>query len=218
MFTVSENNTDFSWQRTNMVTSQLELRGIKDERVLEAMRLVPRHLFVPDDLRDRAYADSALPIGYGQTISQPYSVALMCEIACITPQDKVLEIGAGSGYQAAVLSLLSQEVYAIEIVEPLGKSAQKRLKNLGYKNIHVKIGDGYPGWPEHAPYDAILIAAAAAEAPQPLLDQLAMNRRLVMPLGSGFDQQLVRFTKTETGLKEEMLDSVLFVPFQRDFK
>lgn len=220
MLTDPEDTANFSQQRRNMVKTQLELRGIKDKRVLEAMLTVPRHLFVPDGLKDRAYADSALPIsalpiGHDQTISQPYIVALICELACITPQDRVLEIGAGSGYQAAVLSLLAKKVYAIEIVPLLGELAQARLKNLECKNVQIKIGDGYSGWPEHAPYHVILITAAAKEVPQPLIDQLAMNGRLIMPLGSGFDQQLVRLTKTKTGLKEEMFDSVLFVPFQR---
>ncbi|MBM3633651.1 MAG: protein-L-isoaspartate(D-aspartate) O-methyltransferase [Alphaproteobacteria bacterium] len=216
MLTSSANESDFSWQRMNMVKSQIELRGIKDKRVLKSMKMVPRHLFVPDGLKDRAYTDSPLPIGYEQTISQPYIVAFMCEAACISPQEKVLEIGTGSGYQAAVLSLLAQKVYTIEIVVSLGKLAQEHLEDLGYKNVHVKIGDGYSGWPEHAPYDAILITAAAEKVPQPLIDQLTVNGRLIMPLGSGYDQQLVRFIKTKTGLKKELLGPVLFVPFQRD--
>lgn len=210
------NKADFLRQRKDMVKSQLEVRGIKDKRVLKAMETVPRHLFVPPEIQDRAYADSPLPIGYEQTISQPYIVALMCEAARLSPQGKVLEIGTGSGYQAAVLSLLSQEVYTVELVAPLGKSAQERLKGLGYKNAHVKTGDGYSGWPDHAPYDTILIAAAAAEVPQPLIDQLALNGRLVMPLGSGLDQQLVCLTKTATGLTKEWLGPVLFVPFRRN--
>ena len=216
MLTSSKNNPDFSWQRISMVRSQLELRGIMDERVLEAMRTVPRHLFVPNELKGKAYSDSVLPIGYDQTISQPYIVALMCEVACISPQDKVLEIGAGSGYQAAVLSLLAEEVYALEIVSSLGELAKLRLKDLGYKNVRVKIGDGYSGWPEYAPYDAIFVTAAAEKVPQSLVDQLALNGRLIIPLGSIFEQQLVRFIKTETALKKEFLGPVLFVPFQRN--
>lgn len=214
MATSLENNPDLLYQRLNMVKSQLEARQIKDKRVLEAIQTVPRHFFVPNNLRDRAYADSALPIGYGQTISQPYIVALMCEAACISPTDKVLEIGLGSGYQAAVLGLLSQKVYSIEIVSSLGKLAQKRLERLGYKNVRIKIGDGYTGWPEHAPYDAILITAAAQWVPQPLVDQLAMNGRLIMPIGNNIHQELVRFTRTKADLKKEMLEPVLFVPFQ----
>jgi protein-L-isoaspartate(D-aspartate) O-methyltransferase len=216
MLTSSKDESDFSRQRMNMVKSQLESRGIKDKRVLEAMNTVLRHFFVPDDLKNMAYTDSPLPIGYGQTISQPYIVAFMCEAACISPQDRVLEIGAGSGYQAAVLGLLSRKVYAIEIVTPLGELAQARIKELGYKNVEVKIGDGYSGWQEHAPYDVILIAAAAKEVPQPLVDQLAVRGRLIMPLENNLEQQLVRFTKTETGLEEEFLGPVRFVPFQRE--
>ena len=209
-----ENNPDLLYQRLNMIKSQLEARQIKDKRVLEAIQTVPRQFFVPNKLRDSAYADSALPIGYGQTISQPYIVALMCEAACISPIDKVLEIGSGSGYQAAILGLLSQKVYSIEVVSSLGKLAQKRLEELGYKNVHIKIGDGYTGWPEHAPYDVILITAAAQWVPQPLVDQLAMNGRLIMPIGNNIHQELVRFTRTKAGLKKEMLESVFFVPFQ----
>jgi len=166
------------------------------------MRKVPRHLFVPIDLQNSAYADSPLPIGYEQTISQPYIVALMCDDACISPQDKVLEIGTGSGYQAAVLSLLSKEVYTIEIVTPLGELARSRLKELGSNNVQVKIGDGHSGWPEHAPYDVILVTAAAQKIPQPLIDQLAVHGRLIMPLGNALDQELVRFTKVEYRLKK----------------
>lgn len=209
-----KSKSELSFQRMNMVKSQLETRKIKDKRVLEAIQTVPRHLFVPHKLRDRAYVDSALPIGYEQTISQPYIVALMCEAACISSSDKVLEIGSGSGYQAAVLGLLSQEVYTIEIISPLGKSTQRRLKELGCKNVHVKIGDGYSGWPEHAPYDAILITAAAEWVPQPLIEQLAINGRLIMPIGNSLYQELVRFTRTKADLKKELLERVLFVPFQ----
>lgn len=210
------NSPDFLLQRANMIKFQLKARGIKDKHVLEAMDTVPRHLFVPNDLKDQAYADSPLPIGYDQTISQPYIVALMCEAASILPHDKVLEIGTGSGYQAAVLSQLSQEVYTIEIVAPLGKRAKECLKDLGYNNVHVKTGDGYSGWSEHALYDAILITAATEKVPQPLMDQLAVNGRLIMPLGSGLHQELVRFIKTEKGLKKELLGSVVFVPFRRE--
>ena len=206
-------NSDFSLQRMDMVKFQLEKRAIKDERVLKAMSTIPRHLFVPHNLRDMAYVDSPLPIGYEQTISQPYIVARMCEAACLSSEDKVLEIGTGSGYQAAVLGLLADQVYTVEISMPLGKSATKLLKDLGYKNVHIKIGDGYSGWPEHAPYDAILITAAAEKIPQPLIDQLALKGRLIMPLGNTLQQQLFRFTKIETGLKQESLGSVRFVPF-----
>ena len=198
-----------------MVKFQLEARGIQDKRVLEAMNKIPRHLFVPNDLKVEAYADSPLPIGYDQTISQPYIVALMCEAAAILPQDKVLEIGTGSGYQAAVLSLLAQKVHTVEIVSPLGKHAREVLKERAYNNVYVKIGDGYSGWPEHAPYNVILITAATEKIPQPLMDQLALNGRLIMPLKSGSHQELIRFIKTEKGLKKESLGAVIFVPFQR---
>lgn len=208
--------SDFIIQRANMVKSQLKARGIQDQRVLDAMNTVPRHLFVPKDLRDQAYADSALPIGYDQTISQPYIVALMCEATTILPHDKVLEIGTGSGYQGAVLSQLSQEVYTIEIVSSLGKQARKILNELEYNNVQVKIGDGYSGWPEHAPYNVILITAATEKVPQPLIDQLALKGRLIVPLGSSLHQELVLFIKTEKGLKKESLGSVVFVPFQRE--
>jgi len=210
-----ENSPDFLMQRANMVKFQLEARGIQDKRVLEAMNKIPRHLFVPNDLKDEAYADSPLPIGYNQTISQPYIVALMCEAAAILPQDKVLEIGTGSGYQAAVLSQLAQKVHTVEIVSPLGKHAREVLKELTYNNVYVKIGDGYSGWPEHAPYNMILITAATEKIPQPLMDQLALNGRLIMPLKSGSHQELIRFIKTEKGLKKESLGAVIFVPFQR---
>jgi len=203
-------------ERANMVKSQLEARGISDENVLKAMALVPRHLFIPKQSQGLSYEDSALPIGYDQTISQPYIVALMCEAANISPKDRVLDIGTGSGYQAAILSLLSKEVYSIELVKPLGEQAKTLLYDLGYKNVHVKIGDGYAGWPERAPYDAILVAAATEEAPQTLLNQLKFNGRLIIPLGSSFGQHLMRFTKTKEGLKQEDLGSVVFVPFKKE--
>ncbi len=208
----------YDTQRAKMVQYQLKNRGIKDQNVLKAMEMVPRHLFVPNAIQKSAYTDSALPIGYKQTISQPYIVALMCELACLSPQNCVLEIGTGSGYQAAVLSLLSKEVYTIEIIQPLGKTAESYLKNLGYKNVHVKIGDGYIGWSSNAPYDSILVTAETNEIPQHLIDQLNMNGRLIMPLRTESHQQLVRFTKTNFGLKKETFGSVLFVPFQRKDK
>ena len=203
-------------ERAYMVKSQLKARGIRDENVLKAMALVPRQLFVPKQLQGLSYEDSALPIGYHQTISQPYIVALMCEAANISSNDRVLDIGTGSGYQAAILSLLSKEIYSIELVKPLGEQAKTLLYDLGYKNVHVKIGDGYAGWPEHAPYDAILVTAATEEAPQTLLNQLKLNGRLIIPLGPSFDQHLMRFTKTKEGLKKEDLGSVVFVPFKKE--
>lgn len=205
-------------KRAMMVKSQIEARGITALRVLKVMLLVPRHLFVPEELRELSYGDGPLPIGYGQTISQPYVVALMCQAANISATDKVLDIGTGSGYQAAVLSMLGKEVYSIELLKPLGEQAKILLHNLGYKNVHVKIGNGYEGWLEHAPYNAILVAAAAEEVPQALIDQLTLNGRLIIPLGTSSNQHLMRYTKTNGGLKEEDLGSVAFVPFKKETK
>jgi protein-L-isoaspartate(D-aspartate) O-methyltransferase len=202
-------------EREAMVKLQLEARGIRAQNVLNAMSLVPRHLFVPQEFQELAYEDSPLPIGYDQTISQPYTVALMCEVANLSPTNRVLDIGTGSGYQAAILSLLSKEVYSIELVKPLGEQAKMLLQTLGYKNVHVKVGDGYEGWVEHAPYDAILVAAAAEEIPQALLDQLKPNGRLIIPLGGRFNQRLMRITKTKQGVKKEDLGPVAFVPFKK---
>jgi protein-L-isoaspartate(D-aspartate) O-methyltransferase len=196
-----------------MVASQIAGRGVVDPRVLEALRRVERHLFVPAPLRPAAYGDHPLPIGHDQTISQPYVVALMTELARVGPGARALEIGTGSGYQAAVLSLLAKEVYTIEIVEPLAKEAADRLARLGYRNVTVRAGDGYRGWPEHAPFDAILVTAAPPELPQPLLDQLAMGGRLVAPIGpEGGEQQLVVVERTPAGLKRTSVIPVRFVP------
>ncbi len=203
-------------KRASMVKFQLEARGICDPNVLKAMGTVPRHLFVPQEFQNLTYADTPLPIGHHQTISQPYIVALICEAAHLSPTDRVLDVGTGSGYQAAVLSQLSQEVYSIELIKPLGEQAKELLHKLGYKNVHVKIGNGYEGRAEHAPYDAILAAAAAEEVPQTLLNQLKLNGRLIIPLGTPFNQYLMRFTKTKDGFKEENLGSVAFVPFKKE--
>ncbi|MCL5005183.1 MAG: protein-L-isoaspartate(D-aspartate) O-methyltransferase [Acidobacteria bacterium] len=194
-----------------MVQEQIERRGVRDRRVLDALRAVPRHLFVPEEMQQYAYHDTPLPIGYGQTISQPYIVGFMSEALKLRPQDRVLEIGTGSGYQAAVLSLLVREVYTIEIVEPLGKSALERLHLLGYTNVKVRIGDGYQGWPEAAPFDAIIVTAAPGHIPQPLLDQLAPGGRLVIPVGKHV-QTLVRVCRTSKGFHRERLLPVRFVP------
>lgn len=203
----------FESHRKRMVESQLISRGIKDRRVLEAMLTVPRHLFVPHDLRENSYDDFPLLIGYEQTISQPYIVALMCEAASILPHHKVLEIGTGSGYQAAVLSHLSQRVYTIEKIPPLGIRAKRRLQALGYQNVHVAVGDGSYGWEDHAPYDAILVTASGKEVPTPLLDQLAPHGRLIMPLVEGANEELFCFTKTDKGFIKKSLGAVRFVPF-----
>jgi len=197
--------------RRLMVSSQIEARGVRDPRVLDALRRVERHRFVPDRLRHRAYEDGPLAIGHEQTISQPYIVALMTEAARVRPGARVLEIGTGSGYQAAVLSLLAGHVYTIEIVEPLARQAEERLGALGYRNVTVRTGDGYRGWPERAPFDAILVTAAPPEIPQPLLDQLAVGGRLVAPVGE-VDQELVVVERTAAGLERRRILPVRFVP------
>jgi protein-L-isoaspartate(D-aspartate) O-methyltransferase len=208
---------DFAALREAMVRDQLEARGISDPRVLAAMGEVPREAFVPDRLKAHAYDDRALPIESEQTISQPYIVALMAEAAGIGPGDKVLEVGAGSGYAAAVLSRLARQVFAIERHDELARLASARLSALGYANVRVIAGDGTRGLPAEAPFDAILIPAAGAEPPRALLDQLAENGRLVMPVGGGsFYQTLVRLTRTPQGLARDDLGGVAFVPLVAD--
>lgn len=204
---------DWKMMRTQMVKEQIEARGIGEKRVLDAMDRVPRHLFVPDGVRDHSYADSALPIGHEQTISQPYIVGFMTESLMVQPTDKILEIGTGSGYQAAILGELAKEVYSIEIVAPLGERAGKTLSDLGYKNVHVRVGDGYKGWPEAAPFDAVIVTAAPDHVPQPLLDQLKVGGRLVIPVGSGtHNQSLVLMEKTAKGVERHEILPVRFVP------
>ena len=197
--------------REAMVQQQIVARGVRDQQVLDAMRKVPRHLFVPLSMQPYAYSDSPLPIGYEQTISQPYIVAFMTEALGLKAGGRVLEVGTGSGYQAAVLSLLVHEVYSIEIVEPLATEAAERLKRLGYGNVTVRAGDGYRGWPDAAPFDAIIVTAAPDHIPQPLLDQLAPGGRLVVPVGKYF-QTLTRIRRTARGFKTEKLLPVRFVP------
>ncbi len=209
---VSASADEYRQARERFVREEIEGRGIRDSRVLAAMRKVPRHLFVPPGEQKDAYVDSPLFIGYGQTISEPYVVAFMTEALELKPRDRVLEIGTGSGYQAAVLSELAQEVYTIEIVEPLGKAAEERLQRLGYSNVHVRVGDGYRGWPEAAPFDAIVLTAAPPErVPPPLAEQLREGGRLVAPVG-GSEQDLVRLRRTAKGVTEEVLLPVRFVP------
>ena len=205
----------FSRSREIMVRDQLQARGIKDERVLGAMRRVKRHLFVPLVYRPWAYSDSPLPIGNAQTISQPYIVALMTEFLSLRGDEKVLEIGTGSGYQAAILAELSGEVYTIEILEPLAQRAQKLLQELGYRNVLVKCGDGFLGWPEHAPFDAIIVTCAPDAIPQPLIDQLAEGGRLVIPVGDQFQElKLVRKINGKTVTAGGI--TVRFVPMLRE--
>ncbi len=183
------NEGSFAALRRQMVQEQIAARGIKDPRVLAALNAVPRHRFVPAGLTHRAYDDTPLAVGHGQTISQPYMVALMTELACAGPVDRALEVGTGCGYQAAILSELARRVLSIEIVATLADAARERLNNLGYRNVEVRCGDGFHGWPEQAPFDAILVAAAPREIPNPLLYQLSLGGRLVIPVG-GEDQNL----------------------------
>jgi protein-L-isoaspartate(D-aspartate) O-methyltransferase len=204
--------SDFTAERQKMVQKQLRARGINDERVLAAMAKVPREEFVPLDSRAGSYADGPLPIGYGQTISQPYIVAFMTEQLRLKPSDRVLEIGTGSGYQTAILAELVSEAYTIEIVEPLAKNAEATLQHLGYKNVHVKAGDGYKGWPEAAPFDAIIVTCAPDRVPQPLTDQLKDGGRMIIPVGERFAQELYLLEKKGGHLKESAVLPVRFVP------
>ncbi len=199
--------------RQRMIHSQLALRGIYDQRVLEAMRDVPREEFVLDDCRGAAYADGALPIDCGQTISQPFTVALMCEAARLAPGDTVLEIGTGSGYGAAVLSLLAREVHTVERIPQLAHQAAQRLQRLGYLNVVVHLADGTLGWPPGSPYDAIVVTAAAANLPMPYRDQLREGGRIVIPLGGSMQSQTMhRFTLRAGTLHQEQLGGFAFVP------
>jgi protein-L-isoaspartate(D-aspartate) O-methyltransferase len=201
--------------REQMVVRQLAGRDISDERVLEAFRKVPRHAFVPDSYQADAYQDHPLPIGEGQTISQPYMVAIMTQLLKLKGDEKVLEVGTGSGYQAAILGELAQEVYSIELLPELAEGAKKRLDSLGYTNIHVKAGDGYLGWPDAAPFDAVIITCAPEKLPQPLIEQLAIGGRLVVPLGPQHRAQtLTIYTKTDTGLVTEYEGGCYFVPMK----
>jgi protein-L-isoaspartate(D-aspartate) O-methyltransferase len=204
----------FTAQRNAMVQEQIADRGIADPEVLRAMRTVPRHLFVPEGLQSRAYDDGPLPIGHGQTISQPYIVAYMTEVLKVGKGDTVLEIGAGSGYQAAVLSPLVKKVYTMEIIPELAASSKERLKKLGYSNVEVKEGDGYYGWPEKGPFDAIIVTAAAGHIPPPLIQQLKNGGRMVIPVGGFFMvQNLVLVSKDKKGeITTRNLLPVRFVP------
>ena len=202
---------DFSQQRNNMVKLQIKARGIQDEKVLEAINKVKRHLFVPVALRSFAYQDHPLPIGEGQTISQPYIVALMTELLSLKENEKVLEVGTGSGYQAAILAEISKEVYTIEILPGLIKKAEQLLAKLGYSNIKFKCGDGYLGWPEYAPFNAIIVTCAPSSIPPVLLEQLAEGGRLVIPVGDKL-QKLKVVVKKDGRIKEKNIIPVRFVP------
>ncbi|MBN2524641.1 MAG: protein-L-isoaspartate(D-aspartate) O-methyltransferase [Bacteroidales bacterium] len=205
--------------RMRMVNDQIISRGVRDQATLNAMRTVPRHEFVPSNSRQLAYGDHPLSIGYGQTISQPYIVAYMTEVLELKPDFKVLEIGTGSGYQAAVLSEIVSEVFTIEIIKELATSAKKRLQMLGYKNVRVFSGDGYNGLKEFAPFDAIMVTAGAESIPQPLLDQLKEGGRMIIPVGSSsYTQYLVLVEKKNGKIKTRKLLPVRFVPFTRDSK
>lgn len=204
---------DAAWRlrRERMLEDQIEARGVANPRVLAAIRRVPRHLFVPEQYRDYAYADHPLQIGHGQTISQPYIVALMTDLADISPGDNVLEVGTGSGYQAAVLAQMGVHVRTIEIIESLSRRARALLEQLGYDRVEFRTGDGYAGWPEAAPFDAIVVTAAPDHVPGPLRDQLALGGRLVIPVGRSL-QNLLVITRTEEGFREEEVIPVRFVP------
>ncbi|MBC8357463.1 MAG: protein-L-isoaspartate(D-aspartate) O-methyltransferase [Candidatus Aminicenantes bacterium] len=202
---------NFEEKRENMVQNQLRARGVKDRKVLDVMRKIPRHEFVPENMKSYAYQDEPLPIGEGQTISQPYIVAYMTEVLALKGAEKVLEIGTGSGYQAAILAELVKEVFTVEVISPLSVKAQEVLKKLGYKNIYFKIGDGTLGWEENAPYDAVMVTAAPAKVPKALQEQLEIPGRMVIPVGSTF-QELVLVKREMKKFKKRKLLPVRFVP------
>jgi protein-L-isoaspartate(D-aspartate) O-methyltransferase len=199
-------------EREKMVKLQIAHRGVRDPLVLAAMREVERHLFVPESYRNQAYADYPLPIGEGQTISQPYIVALMTEALALKRSDRVLEVGTGSGYQAAILGELCEKVFTVEIIKSLGERSKTLLAELGYENIEVKVGDGYQGWPEHAPFDAIIVTCSPTHVPQPLKEQLAEGGRMVIPVGEQGVQDLVILKKQDNRLHIDMILPVRFVP------
>ena len=203
---------DLTEQRDAMVEQQIEARGISDPATLEAMRSVPRHEFLPLRLREEAYGDYPLPIGHGQTISQPYIVAFMTEAIRPQPGEKILEVGAGSGYQAAVLAQMGAEVYTMEIVAPLAEMARQTLDRLGYRSAQVKHGDGYRGWPEHAPYDAVVVTCAPDKIPPDLVEQLRDGGRMIIPVGGGMEQELILLRKHAGKVEKQSVLPVRFVP------
>lgn len=208
---------NYEIERMRMVNNQIKSRGVRDAETLRAMKIVPRHLFVPEEFRKHAYADGPLPIGYEQTISQPYIVAYMTEKLKLESDDRVLEIGTGSGYQAAILSEIVAEVFTIEIVRPLAKAAKVRLQELGYNNVKVFAGDGYNGLKNYSPFDAIMVTAGADHIPQPLVKQLANGGKMIIPVGShSYTQYLVLVEKDDGKVKTKKLLPVRFVPFTRD--
>jgi protein-L-isoaspartate(D-aspartate) O-methyltransferase len=200
--------------RDKMVENQIISRGVDDKEVIRAMLKVERHLFVPSAYMKEAYDDCPLPIGEGQTISQPYIVAYMTEVLQLKKTEKVLEIGTGSGYQAAILAECAKEVYTIELIEALGKRAEKLLKDIGYNNIHLKIGDGYQGWKEYSPFDAIIVTCAPTHVPEALKEQLAEGGLMVIPVGGSYAQELVVLTKENGKLKQRDIFGVRFVPMK----
>lgn len=206
---------DFKSMKEKMVETQIRARGIRNEAVLNAMLKVDRHRFVPQEMHHLAYSDQPLPIGEGQTISQPYIVAFMTELLDLKKGDKVLEVGTGSGYQAAILAELTDDVYTIEIIESLARSAEKTLRDLGYGKVRIKIGDGYVGWEEFAPFDAIIVTCAPTYVPQPLLDQLKEGGRLVIPVGDYY-QELKKITKVKGRIESQNIIPVVFVPMTGD--
>jgi protein-L-isoaspartate(D-aspartate) O-methyltransferase len=208
---VTESVNEFASQRENMVENQIIARGVRDDKVIQAMRKVERHLFVPENLKSYAYDDEPLPIGDGQTISQPYIVAYMTEALELKGEERVLEIGTGSGYQTAVLAEIAKDVHTVEIVDALSRKAQDLLHKLGYQNIRFKVGDGTFGWKDYAPYDAVIVTAAPPAVPRTLQDQLVNHGRMVIPVGAGF-QELVLVTRENKNFRKKKLLPVRFVP------
>jgi protein-L-isoaspartate(D-aspartate) O-methyltransferase len=209
-------SSDFEAQRERMVQEQIEKRGVKDVKVLQALRRVARHKFVPEQYRSQAYMDCPLPIGAGQTISQPFIVAFMTEILGLNSSKKVLEVGTGSGYQAAILAEICDKVYTIEIIESLGEKARDLLSRLGYSNIHVRIGDGYKGWKESSPFDAIIVTCAPTHIPDPLKDQLTEGGKMIIPVGGAGSQELILLVKEKGQLIERSIFPVRFVPMLKE--